>query len=211
MTTTTDHFLPLQEEQRLFTLVWQGLPGASTARKTLINNELRPVANFIMKYKPTSWFLWEDALQEAYTILAECFNQVQPGVSNPGAILYNKACFCVRYLYAGSITEPESLDEIIPGTDNLQRIDTLAAPSSTVGCSPYAQALYAALRRLPIEQQRAIRSMYQLKRFHPSWHVRLSKKYKPANRLHPGGLRDRQRHAFQALRGDQALREAVLS
>src|SRR6266536_1772826 len=114
MTTTTDHFLSRQEEQRLFHSVWQGLPGASTARETLINDELRPVANFIMKYKPTSWFLWEDALQEAYTILAESFNQVQPGVDNPGAILYNKACFRVRSLYAVSVLEPASLDEIVP-------------------------------------------------------------------------------------------------
>lgn len=210
MTTLTHNRLSLSEEHRLFTLIWEDLPGASAARETLINAELRPVANFIMNYKPTSWFEWEDALQEAYTILAECFHTVAPGIPNPGAVLYNTACFRVRHLYAGSITEPDSLDEIIPGTDNLQRIDTIAAPSFVECISPYAQTLYAALRRLPIEQQRAIRSKYQLKRFHPSWHVRLPKCYKPANRLRPAGLYERQRPAFEALRRDQALREAVL-
>jgi len=205
-TQTTDRFLPRAEEYRLFTLIWKGLPGADQAREQIIASNMQCVGNFILKNPTTSWYDCEDALQEAYVVLAESIDLVPVGIEVPGSYLYRVACNRVRELFR-STTTTTSMDAVLPGREDITLHDILAATTQATidpRSDPRIQALHKALHRLPLHMQQAIQDFYGLSSFHTS-----VKKHVPrVKRIHEltsFGLESRRSLAYTALRQDEQL------
>lgn len=210
--TTTQTFLSRTEEYRLFVSIWEDLPDADQAREQLITTNMQCVSNFILRHPATSWYDREDALQEAYVVLAESLSLVPAGAATPGAYLYRVACNRVRKLFR-STTTVTSMDAALSDREHITLHDVLASAGLHLSVDPRSdrrvQALHKALHRLPLHMQQAIQEFYGLSFFHAS-----VKKHVPGVRrvyaLTPSGLEARRSLAYSALRQDEHLYQQVI-
>jgi|SRR5450755_4697778 len=210
--TTTQTFLSRTEEYRLFASTWEGLPDAGQAREQLITSNMQCVRNFILKHPATSWYDREDALQEAYVVLAESLDQVPVGIATPGAYLYKVACNRVRNLFRSTNTVA-SMDAALSDREHFTLHDVLAAAGPNFSVDPRSdpriRALHKALHRLPLHMQQAVQELYGLSCFHTS-----VKKHVPGvKRIHAltsFGLETRRSLAYSALRQDKHLYQQVI-
>jgi len=202
-------FLPREEEYRLFTLIWNGLPGAQEAREALIANNLATTCHFLREHPGCWYFDEEERESEAYTVLAECIARVPAGCSRPGGYLYRVACNNIRDRFQ-SPAKVVSLDEARPGTDDLTLHDVIATPDrgADLRTPVLTKLVHERLHQLPVYQQRALRDYFGLSGFEP---MSRPGSQKPSGKVpSAGSARVARKRAYAALRRDQALREAVL-
>lgn len=127
----------------------------------------RMISNIAEKYH----LEYEDLYQEAY-LLAHKRLDVLPTKANPRAylqraILSHLHSLAVRERWTFSLDEPIQEDEDETYADRLQDLTLVVDERDLQRLSERAQALYAALKRLPLEEQQYLREIFQLNAFDP--------------------------------------------
>ncbi len=143
---------------------------------------------------------FDDLYQDAFLVALDCYERAM-AYSNPRAFIQARLRWhALKVVRARSSHSALSLDAMLP------ELECSTPAADGLSAHEREQALYTALSRLTIQQQRALVSFYGLAAFQPQANGRRSWRAIAANPKAEWNRRDK---AMTELRRDQALREAT--